>query len=83
MDTSFDFSNLYILDLANNHQGQVDHALRVISECGRVVAANGVRAALKFQFRQLDTFVHPSHRAQSSNKHIPRFLGTALSNVRF
>ena len=83
MDTSFDFRDLFILDLANNHQGRVDHALRVISECGIVAADNGVRAALKFQFRQLDTFVHPSHRIDSGNKHIPRFLATALSKADY
>lgn len=83
MDTSFDFRDLFVLDLANNHQGQVDHALRVISECGRVVMDQAVRAAFKFQFRQLDTFIHPAHRTNSDNKHIPRFLGTALSKSDF
>ncbi len=79
MDTSFDFRNLFVLDLANNHQGDFGHALRVIEGCGRVVGELGVRAALKFQFRHLDTFVHPRHRVHSDNKHLPRFLSTALT----
>lgn len=78
MDTSFDFHGLYVFDMANNHQGSVEHGLNIITECGRVAAANGVRAALKFQFRDLETLVHPAHRQASDNKHIPRFLSTAL-----
>jgi N-acetylneuraminate synthase len=83
LDTEFRFGNLYVLDLANNHQGQIEHARRIIREIGEVAAANGVRAALKFQFRQLDSFVHPAHQQGSTNKHIPRFLSTRLSNEEF
>jgi N-acetylneuraminate synthase len=75
---TFDFKDLFILDLANNHQGDLDHAVRVVRECGEVVRVAGVRAALKFQFRDLPTFVHPSHQTGSANKHIPRFLSTRL-----
>ncbi len=72
----FDFNNLVILDLANNHQGSVEHGLRVIREMGSVIARNGARAGMKFQFRQLDTFIHPDHVNSETNKHIPRFLST-------
>ncbi|HYC72432.1 MAG TPA: N-acetylneuraminate synthase family protein [Opitutaceae bacterium] len=83
MNSSFSFQDLFVLDLANNHQGSVDHALRIIEEVGAVVRANSARAAFKFQFRQLDTFVHPAHQRQSANKHIPRFLSTRLGRTDF
>lgn len=83
MTDTFDFRDLFVLDLANNHQGNVDHALRIIRECGEVVRRRQVRAAFKFQFRQLDTLVHPRHRKQSDNKHIPRFLSTRLDRSQF
>jgi len=83
VETSFDFSDLFILDLANNHQGDAGHGLRIIREAGEVVRANGARAALKFQFRNLDEFIHRSHRNGSTNKHIPRFLSTRLSDADF
>ena len=84
MSTSqFDFNDLFVLDLANNHQGDVEHGVRIIQEMGKVVRAHGVRAALKFQYRQLDTFIHPSHDENSSNKHIPRFLSTRLTRQDF
>ena len=80
---AFDFHNLFILDLANNHQGDLEHARRIIRECGQVAHACGVRAALKFQFRDLETFIHPAHFQNSNNKHIPRFLSTRLSEAEF
>ena len=79
MNNKFDFNNLFVLDLANNHQGSLEHGLRIVREMGAVVRENGARAGLKFQFRQMDTFIHPAHHQNSDNKHIPRFLGTRLS----
>ncbi|MEM1274340.1 MAG: D-lyxose/D-mannose family sugar isomerase [Pseudomonadota bacterium] len=78
MERIFDFNDLFVLDLANNHQGDLEHGLRVIRECGTQIAALGVRAALKFQFRDLPDFVHPDDQKDSTNKHVPRFLSTRL-----
>ncbi len=79
----FSFEDLFILDLANNHQGDLEHGRRVVREVGEVVRANGVRAALKLQYRQLETFIHPAHREGSCNKHVPRFLATRLGRAEF
>lgn len=75
----YEFRDLMVFDMANNHQGSVEHGLRIIKECGAVAVQHGVRAALKFQFRQLDSFVHSTHQKGSKAKHIPRFLETSLS----
>jgi sialic acid synthase SpsE/quercetin dioxygenase-like cupin family protein len=83
MNKNFDFCDLFVFDLANNHQGSVEHALGIIHEIGKVVRKHGVRGVFKFQFRQLDTFIHPSHQKQSDNKHIPRFLSTRLDPLQF
>ncbi|MDZ4405793.1 N-acetylneuraminate synthase family protein [Prosthecobacter sp.] len=83
MQNRFDFRGLYVLDMANNHQGQVDHGLRIIQEHGQAVAKHGVKTALKFQFRHFETFIHPAHQSGSTNKHIPRFLANALSDDDF
>lgn len=82
-ESEFDFDQLFVLDLANNHQGDLDHGLRVIRECGAAAKAAGIRAGLKFQFRDLDTLVHPAHQQDSENKHIPRFLATRLSPAQY
>ena len=76
--SNFDFNNLFVLDLANNHQGSVEHGLKIIKECGKMVRKHNIRAAMKFQFRQYDTFIHPDHLEGSDNIHIPRFLSTQL-----
>lgn len=83
MAETFDFRDLFVFDLANNHQGSVEHGLNIIEGVGKVARDHGVRAGCKFQFRQLDSFVHPGHRQGSDNKHIPRFLSTRLTNEQF
>ena len=51
------FNNLVILDLANNHFGDVNHAKKIIKLFGKVVKTNKIKAALKFQFRDLKNFI--------------------------
>jgi sialic acid synthase SpsE/uncharacterized cupin superfamily protein len=79
MEPNFDFRNLFVLDLANNHQGSVEHGLEVIRRHAEVVRKHGARAAIKFQFRDIDSFIHPDHKRDSGNKHIPRFISTRMT----
>src|SRR5262245_23793761 len=79
METGFDFRNMFVLDLANNHQGSLAHGLEIIRRHAAVVHKYGVRGAVKFQFRDLDSFIHRDHAHESTNKHIPRFLSTRLN----
>lgn len=78
MEAAFDFRDLFVLDLANNHQGSLEHGLEAIRRHADVVKKHDVRGAIKFQFRDLDSFVHPHHQTNSSNKHILRFLSMRL-----
>ena len=83
MGYKFDFEGLFVCDMANNHQGSVEHGLRIVDQIGEVTRAGGVRGALKFQFRHMDTFIHPDFRDRKDVKHIPRFLETRLSNEEY
>lgn len=83
MDQAFDFQNLFVLDMANNHQGSVEHGKRIIHAMGDVVEKHGARAAMKFQFRQLDTFIHPAHQEKSDLKYVQRFQSTRLERPHF
>jgi len=83
IDTDFNFDDLIVLDLANNHQSSVEHGKAVIRGAAEAMRKHGVRAAMKFQFRQLDSFIHPAHRKQSDNKHVARFLTTELKRSDF
>ncbi|MCR4378637.1 MAG: N-acetylneuraminate synthase family protein [Rhodospirillales bacterium] len=78
MNDTFNFRDLFVLDLANNHQGSVEHGLNIIRSMGDAIQKHKARAAIKFQFRQMNTFIHPDHHKGSDNKHIPRFMSTWL-----
>lgn len=83
MTRGFDFENLFIFDLANNHMGDMAHAERVIREVAAVAHDAGVKAALKFQFRQLDTFIHPDFKERMDLKYVKRFSETRLEMDKF
>jgi N-acetylneuraminate synthase len=46
MQKTFTFDDLFIYDLANNHQGDVEHAAAIVRAFGKTSADAGVRAAL-------------------------------------
>lgn len=79
----FDFNGLFIFEMANNHQGSVDHGKRIISAVGDIARRHGLKAAVKLQFRELDSFIHPDFKNSSENKHISRFLSTRLAEEEF
>lgn len=79
----FDFNNLFIFEMANNHQGSVEHGFRIINAMADIAKRHNIRAAIKLQFRDLDTFIHPDFRESKDNKHIPRFLSTRMPEKEF
>lgn len=79
----FDFKDLFTFEMANNHQGDVAHGKKIIAAVGAIAKKHGLKAAVKFQFRDLDSFIHPAHKKKSHNKHVPRFLSTKLSEKQF
>lgn len=77
------FDNLIIFEMANNHQGSVEHGLAIIKAMGKIARENNVRAAVKLQYRNLDTFVHPDFKDDKEAPHISRFMSTRLSFDQF
>jgi len=75
--------DLFIFEIANNHQGSVEHGKRIIDAVADIAARHGIRAAVKFQYRDLDTFIHPDFRDRDDVAHIPRFLSTRLTDAQF
>lgn len=74
--------DLFIFELANNHQGSVSHGLKIIEALGEIARQQEIRAAIKFQFRHLDTFLLPEHKTLG-NKYFDRFSSTRLSEEEF
>jgi sialic acid synthase SpsE/D-lyxose ketol-isomerase len=70
---------LFICDLANNHFGDISHAKQIISEIGKVARATEANVAVKFQFRDFDSYIHERFRERRDLKYIERFLQTRLN----
>ena len=77
------FDKLFILELANNHMGDVEHGLATIREFGKVCKEFRFNFAFKFQYRQLDTFIHPGYKGRKDIKYVARFEETKLSEEQF
>ena len=73
------FDNLFVLEMANNHWGDVSRGLKIISDYAKVVRYNNVRAAMKFQFRDVDSFIHKDFRHRTDIRYIKKTLDTQLS----
>jgi sialic acid synthase SpsE/quercetin dioxygenase-like cupin family protein len=74
---------LIIFEMANNHMGDVEHGLRIIRELHEATATTGTRRVIKFQYRQIDTFIHPDFKGRSDIKYVKRFEETRLSEEEF
>lgn len=77
------FDDLFVFDMANNHQGSIEHGKDIILGISMVCKEKKVKGAIKFQYRQLDTFIHPDYKDAKTPKHIPRFLETRLKEDEF
>lgn len=77
------FEDLFIFEMANSHQGSVEHGKKIIKAMGRIARQYNIKAAVKLQFRELDTFIHKDYKDRIDVKHIPRFMDTRLNYDQF
>jgi sialic acid synthase SpsE len=77
------FEDLFVLELANNHWGELARGLKLVDNYSKVVRFNNVRAALKLQFRDVDTFIHKEYLNKSSIRYIKKTLDTRLPKKDF
>jgi sialic acid synthase SpsE len=73
------FEDLFVLEMANNHWGNVDRGLKIIHEYSRIVRFNGIRAAIKLQLRDVDNFIHKDFRNREDIRYIRKTVDTRLS----
>ena len=76
------FNDLIVLDLANNHFGDLEHSKKIINNFAKIIKKYKIKSTIKFQFRQLPEFVHKNFRS-SDLKYVRRFLDTKLSDAAF
>lgn len=77
------FDKLFIFEMANNHQGDLNHGIKIIREMGKVARKHQINAGVKFQYRHVDTFIHDDYKEREDVKHIPRFMSTRLTDDEF
>lgn len=80
------FDELYIFEMANNHQGKLSHGKAIVNYLKDIKDEFGINAAVKLQYRDLwpePNFIHPDYRDREDVKHVPRFLSTRLTDTEF
>lgn len=73
------FDELFVLEMANNHWGSLERGLQIVQDFSKVVRYNNVRAAIKLQFRDIDSFIHPDYRDREDVRYIKKTLDTRMS----
>jgi sialic acid synthase SpsE len=77
------FDELFILELANNHLGDVRRGLKIINDYAQVVRFNNVRASIKLQLRDVDSFIHKEFRGRDDIRYIKKTIDTRLKPEDF
>jgi N-acetylneuraminate synthase len=72
------FEDLFILEMANNHWGKIERGLKIIDVFSKIVRFNNVRAAIKLQFRDVDTFIHKDFVNNKDIRYIKKTLDTKM-----
>ena len=74
------FKNLFVFDMANNHMGDVEHGIKIIQELRCVTSEYDFLCAVKFQYRDIDSFIHPDYKNSFEFKYVKRFQETRLND---
>lgn len=76
---------LIILEMANNHMGDFNHGKVMIEQFAKITSkySSQFDFAWKFQFRNLDTFIHKEYKNKTDHKYVKRFLETRLTEEQF
>jgi N-acetylneuraminate synthase len=77
------FEDLFVLEMTNNHLGSLERGLKIVEQHARIVRFNNVRAAIKLQFRDIDSFVHKNFRERSDIRYIRRVTETKMSKADY
>ncbi|HZM05059.1 MAG TPA: N-acetylneuraminate synthase family protein [Candidatus Saccharimonadales bacterium] len=77
------FEDLFVLEMTNNHLGSLERGLKIVEQHARIVRFNNVRAAIKLQFRDIDSFVHKDFRQRTDIRYIRRVMETKMSKADY
>lgn len=74
------FEELFVLEMANNHLGSLERGLKIVAEFAQVVRFNNVRATIKLQFRDVDSFIHKDFVDRKDLRYVKKTLETRLTD---
>lgn len=74
---------LFIFEMANNHMGDTAHGIAIIRAIREACEGFDFDFAFKLQYRDLDTFIHPSFKERDDVKYVKRFEETRMSHAQF
>jgi sialic acid synthase SpsE len=77
------FENLFVLEAANNHWGDLERGKKIIQEFATVARHNNVKTAIKFQFRDVDNFIHEEFKGNQEIRYIKKTEATKMSNEQY
>ena len=83
MTNKWNFKNLFIFEIANNHGGDIKHGLEIIGQIYEVCKDFNFTFGFKLQYRDIDTFIHPEYKERKDIKYVKRFSETQLSETDF
>jgi N-acetylneuraminate synthase len=73
------FDGLFVLELASNHWGDIERGRKIINDFSHIVRFNNVKAAIKFQFRDVNSFIHKDFINRDDIRYINKTLATKMS----
>ncbi len=70
------FEDLFVLEMTNNHLGRLDRAIEIVEQHAAMVRKHGIRAAIKVQFRDVESFIHDDFKSRSDIRYVRRITET-------
>jgi len=77
------FEDLFVLELANNHWGNLQRGLKIIDDFSKIVRFNNVKAAIKLQFRDVESFIHKDFINRADIRYIKKTLDTKMKKEEY
>jgi N-acetylneuraminate synthase len=77
------FEGLFVLEMANNHWGNLARGKEIVDQFAELVRHHEVRAAMKLQFRDVESFIHSSFKGNQDLRYIKKTEATRMTQQAF
>jgi len=84
LNNIYSSSEIFIIaELANNHSGDLELARQMIVELSEIKSEYKFKIIIKFQYRNLESYIHSNFKSSKEYKFIDRFESTKLEWSHF